>query len=510
MKVIVIGDIMIDINYFSKIERCAPESADVHIHDIYETSYILGGASNVAQNLCNLYQRRFETAPPRGAIAQTVTGNLVEVSSAERIEIFNGVNVDVELISVIGNDNCGKKIQSLLEEKNIKHKLFVDTSRKTTQKNRIFNNNKLSVRYDIEERTPINHELQNNIFEYIKTKNNVAAIVISDYDKGVLHFDLTKAIIDYANLNSILTFVDPKVNNYLKYQNCFCFKPNLMESEIISGKKDITEIIIFLQENIKSNHLIITCGKDGIIVDNIDTIIKHPDEINVVDVTGSGDIVLSVLVYVYLFICKDIVIASKIANYIAGMGVSVIGNYVINMNDINNYLHANNIICKGNKNNNNNNNKVIYDFEYNKILTIKSLHKHNKITFTNGCFDILHSAHIKLLQFAKSCGDILVVGLNSDESIKRLKGESRPINLIDERSIILSLFDFIDYIIVFNDDTPLNIIKTLEPNIIIKGSDYSKENVVGKEYVDEIVLFDFIDNKSSSLVINKIQNQNQK
>lgn len=467
MKVIVIGDIMIDINYFSKIERCAPESAELHIHDIYETTYILGGASNVAQNLCNL-------------------------------------NVDVELVSVIGNDNCGKKIQTLLEDKNIKHKLFVDTSRKTTQKNRIFNNNKLSVRYDIEERTPINGELQNNIFEYIKTKNNVEAIVISDYDKGVLHFNLTKEIIDYANTNSILTFVDPKVNNYLKYQNCFCFKPNLMESEIISGKKDITEIISFLQENIKSEHLIITCGKDGIIVDDLDTLIKHQDEINVVDVTGSGDIVLTIIVYVYLFICKDMVIASKIANYIAGKGVSVVGNYIIDINDINNYLQANNIICKTTKNSNA---KVIYNFECNKILNIKSRHEHNKITFTNGCFDILHSAHIKLLQFAKSCGDILVVGLNSDESIKRLKGESRPINLIDERSSILSLFDFIDYIIVFNDDTPLNIIKTLHPNIIVKGSDYKKENVIGKEYVDEIVLFDFIDNKSSSSVINKIKSQ---
>lgn len=474
MKVIVIGDIMIDINYFSKIERCAPESAEIPIHDIYETTYILGGASNVAQNLCNL-------------------------------------NVDVELVSVIGKDIYGKKIQKLLEEKNIKHKLFLDSSRKTTQKNRIFNNNKLSVRYDIEEKTPIHHELQTNIFEYIKSKKDVSAIVISDYDKGVLHFDLTKEIIDYANLNNILTFVDPKVNNYLKYQNCFCFKPNLMESEIISGKKDIYEIMVFLQENIKTNHLIITCGKDGIIVNDIDTVIKHPDEVNVVDVTGSGDIVLSVLVYVYLFICKDMVIASKIANYIAGIGVSVVGNYVINMNDINNYLCVNNI-CKSEINNitNNSNNKVIYDLDYNKILDIKSRHKHNKITFTNGCFDILHSAHIKLLQFAKSCGDILVVGLNSDESIKRLKGDSRPINLIDERSVILSLFDFIDYIIVFNDDTPLNIIKTLQPNIIVKGSDYKKENVVGKEYVDEIVLFDFINNKSSSLVINKIKNQNQK
>jgi D-beta-D-heptose 7-phosphate kinase/D-beta-D-heptose 1-phosphate adenosyltransferase len=474
MKVIVIGDIMIDINYFSKIERCAPESAEIPIHDIYETTYILGGASNVAQNLCNL-------------------------------------NVDVELVSVIGKDIYGKKIQKLLEEKNIKHKLFLDSSRKTTQKNRIFNNNKLNVRYDIEEKTPIHHELQTNIFEYIKSKKDVSAIVISDYDKGVLHFDLTKEIIDYANLNNILTFVDPKVNNYLKYQNCFCFKPNLIESEIISGKKDIYEIMVFLQENIKTNHLIITCGKDGIIVNDIDTVIKHPDEVNVVDVTGSGDIVLSVLVYVYLFICKDMVIASKIANYIAGIGVSVVGNYVINMNDINNYLCVNNI-CKSEINNitNNSNNKVIYDLDYNKILDIKSRHKHNKITFTNGCFDILHSAHIKLLQFAKSCGDILVVGLNSDESIKRLKGDSRPINLIDERSVILSLFDFIDYIIVFNDDTPLNIIKTLQPNIIVKGSDYKKENVVGKEYVDEIVLFDFINNKSSSLVINKIKNQNQK
>jgi len=299
------------------------------------------------------------------------------------------------------------------------------------------------------------------------------------------------------------------VNNYLKYQNCFCFKPNLMESEIISGKKDINEIIVFLQENIKSNHLIITCGKDGIIIDDIDTVIKHENEVTVVDVTGSGDIVLSVLVYVYLFICKDMVIASKIANYIAGKGVSVVGNYIIDINDINNYLRANNI-CKSKTNPVNSINKLIYDLEYNKILDIKSRHKHNKITFTNGCFDILHSAHIKLLQFAKSCGDILVVGLNSDQSIKRLKGDSRPINLIDERSTILSLFDFIDYIIVFNDDTPLNIIKTLQPNIIVKGSDYKKENVVGNEYVDEIVLFDFINNKSSSLVINKIQNQIQK
>jgi D-beta-D-heptose 7-phosphate kinase/D-beta-D-heptose 1-phosphate adenosyltransferase len=262
----------------------------------------------------------------------------------------------------------------------------------------------------------------------------------------------------------------------------------------------MNEIVHFLKENIKTKHLIITCGKDGIFVEDLNTVIKHDTGINVLDVTGSGDIVLAVLVYVYLFVCNDMIIASKIANYIAGKGVSVLGNYIIDKNDINNYLLLNNIVKSSCD-------KIIYDYEINKIRDIKSLNNDNKIIFTNGCFDILHSAHIKLLQFAKSKGKILVVGLNSDESIKRLKGENRPINTIDERSAMLSLFDFIDHVIVFNDDTPLNVIQLLKPNIIIKGSDYKKENVVGSEYVDEIILFDFISNKSSSLVINKIKNQ---
>ena len=465
MRVIVIGDIMIDINHYSKIERHAPESIDIPVHDIYNTTYNLGGASNVALNLVSL-------------------------------------NVNTELISVIGNDFFGKKIKQLLDEKNIKNKLFIDENRKTTQKSRVFHENKLHFRHDIEERTSINEELCTNILQYIKNCSDIKAIVISDYDKGVLQFDLTKEIISYANLNNIYTFVDPKVKDYLKYQDCFCFKPNLLESKIISGKDNMEEIIYFLKENIKSTHTVVTCGKNGILVDDIANIIEHENDIEVVDVTGSGDVVLTVLVYVYLFICKDIIISSKIANYIAGKGVSVIGNYVIDINDISNYLLVNNIDIYKSKTN-----KIIYDYEINKIDFIKPVNNGKKIVFTNGCFDILHSAHIKLLQFAKSKGQMLVVGINSDDSIKRLKGENRPINTIDERSAILSLFDFIDYIIVFNDDTPLNIIKLLTPNIIVKGSDYKKEDVVGKEYANEIILFDFISNKSSSLVINKIKNQ---
>ena len=126
------------------------------------------------------------------------------------------------------------------------------------------------------------------------------------------------------------------------------------------------------------------------------------------------------------------------------------------------------------------------------------------MVFTNGCFDILHSGHIKNLQFARNQGDLLVVGLNSDASIKRLKGETRPINDIIERSTILSLFDFIDYIIIFEEDSPLSILKELKPKILVKGSEYKKEDVKGAEYVDEVILFDYIANKSTTILVEKI------
>ena len=229
------------------------------------------------------------------------------------------------------------------------------------------------------------------------------------------------------------------------------------------------------------------------ILNNTYNKIEHDEFINLVDVTGAGDTVLAVLVYSYLK-DNDLLKASKMANYIGGKSVGVIGNYNITIDDINDYYKYEMTEI---------NSKIIYDYEIDKITRISK--KHN-IVFTNGCFDILHSAHIELLKFAKNQGDVLVVGLNSDESIKRLKGETRPINNIDERAKILSLFDFIDYIIVFSDDTPLNIITMLTPDILIKGSDYNKENIIGKEFVKQIILFDFVENKSSTRVINKIKN----
>jgi len=451
MNIIIIGDVMLDINYNSQVTRNAPE-ANIPIYNILDKNYILGGAANVAHNLKNL-----------------------------------GANV--ELVGLIGNDTYGTIIKNNLDSKQIENKLFID-NRNTIQKNRIFLNSELNVRFDIEDTYDISNIIENEVIHYVTNKGNTDAIIISDYDKGFVTEYLCQQVIKYANENNIPTFVDPKIKNFLKYKDCFLFKPNIVEAEKLTNCKNLDLIINSLKTSINCTNLLITRGKEGMILNSTINKIEHDSIINLIDVTGAGDIVLSVLVYIYLK-GGDLLKACKVANYVAGKSIGVIGNYTISQNDIDEYLD-----------NNDRTSKIIYDHEISKIEKIS---KHTNIVFTNGCFDILHSAHIKNLQFAKSNGDILVVGLNSDDSIKRLKGPERPINNISERSTILSLFDFVDYIIIFSDDTPLNIIKLLKPNIMIKGSDYKKEDIVGAEFADKIILFDFISGKSSTNIINKIK-----
>lgn len=467
MNILVIGDVMIDINYISKIDRNAPE-ANIPIYNIFDINYKLGGASNVAINLQRL-------------------------------------DVNVELISVIGNDYFGSKIKSIILKNKIKNKLFIDKKRKTTQKNRIIYNNSLAVRYDIEDIFDISINLSNKIINFIKEKKNLSAIIISDYEKGMITESLSQNIINYANENNIYTFVDPKTKNYKKYLNCFCFKPNLYESQQISQSKELEKIFEFINNTIKNKNTIITCGENGIYVNNVNSHITHITPISVVDVTGAGDIVITILTYCFLKY-KDLFVAAKIANYIAGKSVKVIGNYMVNNKEIENYYQEIMNDCaqqymyiKNEKKN------IIYDTEIDKLISFQD----KNVVFTNGCFDIIHSAHLKLLNFARKQGDTLIVGLNGDESIKRNKGEKRPINDINERIEVLLNLNIIDYIIIFNEDTPYNILKHIRPNIMVKGSDYKKENIIGGEFTNHILLFDYIQNKSTSLVVEKILDQNK-
>jgi len=461
-KIIVIGDSILDINHYCNIYRNAAE-ANIPVYNIYNTEYLLGGAANVANNLNNL------------------TNNII-------------------FLSVIGDDFFGNKITTMLESNKIHNKLFIDSSRSTTQKNRLFYNNCIVNRHDIENTEEISETIQNNIFEYICSLSYIDAIVISDYGNGVISSSFCKKIIDYSNNLNILTFIDPKIKNnekyekYEKYKNCFCFKPNLSEGSIISNSNDIKSILSFIKNNILCENVILTCSKDGMYLNNIKNHIQHSKKVDVVDVTGCGDTVLCVIVYMYL-LDNDMMKACNIANFVSGKAVGVIGNYQISLNDINDAIK--NIELE---------NKIIYDNEIERIKNIGSL---DNVVFTNGCFDIIHSAHIKLLKYAKSLGKILVLGLNSDSSVKEIKGEKRPINNEIERSQLLINIGWVDFVIIFNDNTPYSVLKNLKPDILVKGGDYNVDQLVGKEFVKEVVLFDYIEGSSTTNVINSVFENNK-
>ena len=272
---------------------------------------------------------------------------------------------------------------------------------------------------------------------------------------------------------------------------------------------DISNMFVEIKNSLQNTHTIITDGENGLYVDNVFNHITHDKKISLVDVTGAGDVVVSVLLYCFLSFNKDILTAAAIANYIGGKSVQVLGNYTICLKDIEEGYNA--LILKHHENQPPMSRISIIELPTKKILVdadveeLESFQNKN-VVFTNGCFDIVHSGHLKLLNYCRNQGEIFIVGLNSDESVKKLKGDSRPINSVLERSEFLLDLNIVDYVVVFNDDNPYNIIKMIKPKTLVKGGDYRKEIIVGSDIVDNVFIFDYLENKSSTRIINKILN----
>jgi len=458
MNIIVIGEIILDVYLYCDSNKFATEGV-FPIYNIKKIENKLGGAANVALNMSNL-------------------------------------NFNTTFISIISNNENKKKIIDLLDKNNVKHKLVIDINKKNIIKTRILNNKSFYSRFDYECLQDINSNQENEIIDIIKELNNTSkidGIILSDYNKGLFTDKLMNEIISYSNNNNIITFVDPKGENYKKYKNCTFFKPNKADALFISDKKNIDHILEDVFNKINCKYLIYTLAKDGIIYyDGINKmIINNIKNIDCIDPNGAGDIVITLLTYYYLK-TNNITDTLELCNFVASKSVKYIGNYVCSNNDILDYLNSKNKEDLKSKN-----------------LKLEDIHllkkNNNKIVFTNGCFDILHTAHLKLLKFCKSKGDILIVGLNSDKSIKKLKGNDRPINNNNDRFEFLALLDFIDYIILFDEDTPYNILSELKPNLLIKGGDYKIEQLLGHEFCEEVIFFNYIQDKSSSIIINKIK-----
>lgn len=465
-NILVIGDLMIDHYLWGKCDRISPE-APVQVIDIKKETTVLGGAGNVINNLLSL-------------------------------------GSDVSVISVVGDDDTAKELKSMLDKEGAKSFLIEQKGRKTSKKSRIMASHSQVVRYDHESKNSISFDSEKRIFEkFQEIINRYDIILFSDYGKGVITKELSKKIIDYAKKYEKRVIVDPKGEDYSKYEGAYFLTPNKKEAQEaskieIENDDTLKEALEKLKEQADLYYSIITLSDQGIALLKDDEVIIRPTVAReVFDVTGAGDTVLAALGFA-LSLNNSIEEALEFANLAAGVVVGKLGSATVSLDEIEEYKSS------LNKSSIELHIKTVQDIE--KIS--ERLKKQNKkIVFTNGCFDILHKGHVSYLDVAKSFGDVLILGLNSDESVKRLKGENRPINTQDDRAYILSALECVDYVVIFDEDTPYELISKVKPDVLVKGSDYEGKEVVGNDIALETKLVEFVDGKSTTKTIEKIKKE---
>ena len=443
-RLLVVGDLILDEYIWGAINRISPE-APVPILETKSENLALGGAANVANNLVAL-------------------------------------GCEVHLVGAIGKDEKGERLLSLISGQGINTEgIFRFVHRPTTSKIRIVAHNQQVLRIDKEDNRPITEETESKFVQHInKILPEMDCIICSDYHKGVLTEKVFKAIIHRAKNSKKRVLVDPKSSDFTLYKGATLVTPNQREVEQavpikIQDRNDLDRAAEYLLNLTHAEVLLITRGKDGMMLYqnkeepvDIDTQAKE-----VFDVTGAGDTVVSVLGMALAigFNYKD---SAWLSNMAASIVVGKVGTATVTLNEINEYLQEEMLRTS---------HTILKLEELKKIVSLaKSTGK--TIVFTNGCFDIIHGGHIEFLQKAKALGDLLVVGLNSDESVRELKGEGRPIKSERERANIISALKYVDYITIFDDDTPEEVIREVRPDILVKGDDYKMDEVVGREIVE--------------------------
>lgn len=496
INMVVIGDSMLDIYNDVIVERISPEAPIPILKYITGSSkYSLGGAANVALNLRNL--------------GCNVTLFLLKSTKAQKESLVNNL-FDHYYITFI----------EMLQKYGINFNKFEEDIYHIPIKSRFICNKQQIIRFDEEEIKPIKEETEKNIISKLKEINNVDGVIISDYGKGIITPNLCQAIISYCNALEVPVFVDPKGSEWGKYEGATCITPNMKEFESLCNikssdfnnrKKEIIHQAKMIISDFALNHLLITLGEKGMILISADETQKSlymPTEaLNVFDVSGAGDTVISVFGALYStyatynidFNFNDFLRTSNIA---AKIVIGKHGTCPITLKELNNEID------KINNKKYSSFNKIKSYLDFIDQISSWKLEGH-KIVFTNGCFDIIHSGHIKLLNEASKYGK-LIVALNSDASIKMIKGNDRPIIKQFDRAFVLANIEVVDLIYIFYDKTPINLINTIKPDYLIKGSDYEIDDIVGKTLVENyngiVKTIQIEDDYSTTKIIEQIKN----
>ena len=447
-----------------------------------------------------------EEVRPGGA--GSVANNLAELGA------------NVYCCGVIGNDDAGKQLREMLNDLRVETDGIVeDCDRPTTVKVRMMGHLQSAgrgvqqlLRIDYEKTDDIQEEIQNEIINKIKDKvQHLDVILISDMNKGAVSKQIVEAVINYGKKQKIPVIVDPRYGgDYGNYKGATVIAPNRYETELSTGIK-ITGIDSLkaagkkLLKDLSLEYVIITVDKDGMFLcnKNGEYNLIHTVPKDVYDVSGAGDMVLSVLGFVAGG-GNSFEDAAAIANVAAGIEVGKIGAMPISRSEILSELMGgpNPLYSKI---------KVLDELE--KILD-KHRENNEKIAFTNGCFDILHVGHVEYLKFSRRAGDVLVVGLNTDASVRAQKGQSRPFVAEDERARLVSALEDVDYVVLFDEQTPESLIRRVKPDILIKGEDWKEKGVVGREFVEsyggKVLLAPLVKGVSTTDIVSKVLEKTNK
>lgn len=467
LQVWIVGDIMLDEYVVGTVDRVSPE-APVPVVRVCGVEYRLGGAANVARQVAAL-----------GAHAS--------------------------LAGVLGEDSPGGQILTLCEAVGLDTRAVLRLAgRHSTRKVRVLGRNHQMLRLDWEDAVPCPATAAGGMIEQLRKGPPPDIIILSDYAKGVLTRHAIDSILAYARLSGIRIVVDPKRRDFAEYRGASVITPNLSELQIATGQvfdpdniDSIAESARALAETAGVDAIVVTLGERGMAVAPVNEphlAIPAAARHTVSDTTGAGDTAVATLASC-LAAGATLEEAAYIANAAAAVAVSLVGTVAVEPRMIHEVLRGESeqkVFCP--------------DELAAKANDWRTAGR--RIVFTNGCFDLLHAGHLSLLHDSAKCGDILVVAINSDASVRRLKGNGRPIVPEDERAAFLAALACVDAVAIFDEDTPLEILRAIRPDVLVKGKDYRIEEVVGRDLVEgyggRVTLIPLLPEKSTTALLDRI------
>jgi D-beta-D-heptose 7-phosphate kinase/D-beta-D-heptose 1-phosphate adenosyltransferase len=468
LTILCVGDVMLDRFLHGDVERISPE-APVPVIRLRDTREMLGGAGNVANNIAAL-----------GGHAA--------------------------LLGLVGADEPGARLRRILQgQPRIACALTETTHRPTVCKTRFVAGRQQVVRADEESRAPLSAAEEAALLAAFDAEVGAAhAVILSDYGKGVLSQAVVAHAITACRARHIPVFVDPKTDDFTRYRGATCITPNAREMAEAAHAPMATEAAIEpaarrLIAEADLQAILVTRSEKGMTLVEPTTTASVPARAReVFDVSGAGDTVIAALALAFAD-GRTLVQAMHIANAAAGVVVSKLGTATADIAEVMHELSAQDTQASAG----------LTSLEAAKLLAARWRDQGFAVGFTNGCFDILHPGHVSLLAFARSKCDRLIVALNTDESVSRLKGPSRPVNTLAQRAQVMAAIRHVDAVVAFGEDTPLELITALVPDVLVKGADYTVDRVVGADVVQaaggRVVLAELVPGQSTTGIIERMR-----